>query len=290
MTRLLAFSSALLLLLPGTALAKDKVPGLDELEASTQEVQLIGWSQDERRYALRVYDLQDLMGEEDPPPYCKGYVDHTGKKFRGGLSIVLYEGGKRIGSWRIQDWKCTPPEKSRERLAQAKAALVEQGIDLTATGVTLAPPEKSRPKPSEQEKGGTTLTTATTPVTLPHGPWAQKTVEILCRTETRIVGSEDEDMGKRTSTVAFTLRLGTGKDAIPLSELRLGPIEWWLNMAGFWSASFDRLFVSPSGKVLVALGSVHHGNMRISSTPRLLIGAVDLAERTQAVQVNAPAR
>jgi hypothetical protein len=291
MLRLSGILLAALLVLPaGAALAQEAVPGLDTPKTTSHQVQLLGWSKNERRYALRIYDLLDLAGEEEEPPFCKGYVDHAGKKYRGGLSFVLYEGDKRIGAWRIQDLKtCTPPETARERLTQAKAALAEQGIDLAAPGVTL----KGKPgqKPTSRLKGRKETTQLTTTLTLPHGDWASKKVEVDCRVETQQLAEDDEDYGERRSSVTFTLRIRAGKTPTPLGEFRTGPVDWSLNMAGHWSPAFDQLFVSPSGRVLVGTASVKYGNMRFSSSPRLLFAHVDLAERLGATpQVNAPAR
>jgi hypothetical protein len=282
--------ATLLSLAPEAALAQEAVPSLDTPMDSSHEVQILGWSKDERRYALRVYDLLDLAGEEEEPPSCKGYVDHEGKKFRGGLSFALYEGERRIGAWRIQEaGTCTPPETARERLAQAKAALTEQGIDLAAPGATLR--GKAGQRPSSRQKGRKEISQLTTTLLLPHGPWASRKLEVDCRVETQELLEDGEDYGMRRSSATFALRIRAGKSPTPLSEFRLSPAHWSLNMAGHWSPAFDSLFVSPSGRVLVALARVRHGNMRGSSSPRLLFAHVDLAERLGASpQVTAPAR
>lgn len=290
MLRLPGLLLAALALGPVSALAQEAVPGLDTPESMTHEVQLLGWSKDERRYALRIYDVLDLGGEEEPPPFCKGYVDHAGRKFRGGLSFVLYEGEKRIGAWRIQDLKtCTPLETAHERLAQAKAALAEQGIDLEATGAILK--GKAGQKPSTRTKGRKQTTVLTTTLVLPHGAWASKELEVDCRVESQELSEDDEYPPLRRSSATFTLRLREGKRATALGEFRMDPIDWSLHMAGHWSAEFDCLFISPSGRVLVGLARVKHGNMRYSSSPRLLFAHVDLAEHLGAgPRVNAPAR
>jgi hypothetical protein len=283
--------TTLLSLVPSAVLAEEAVPGLDTSQTSTLEVQILGWSKDERRYALRVYDLVDLAGEERAPPFCKGYVNHAGKKFLGGLSFVLFEGTRRIAGWRIQDsGSCTPPEKARERLAKAKAALAEQGVDLTALGATLT--EKPGRKPSEWEKGKKSFSQLITHLTLPHGPWASKVIEVswLNESEDRYAG-DGEETSERQSIVNAQVKFGSGKSATSLSSFRMGPIEWSLNMAGHWEPRFDCLFVSPSGKVLVGLLSVTYGNMRYSSTSRVLFAHVDLSERLGAQPpASAPAR
>src|SRR5262245_15443566 len=96
---------ALLLCASGSALAEEKVPGLDKGQdimkhGLTHDVQLIGWSKDERRYALRVYE-RPIDGEGFDRDvgakiaFCRGYLDHAGRPFRGGLSLVLYEGDRQ---------------------------------------------------------------------------------------------------------------------------------------------------------------------------------------------------
>src|SRR3954467_11823454 len=153
MPRTLGTNLALLLCTSIPALAEEKVPGLDDAQGMTNDVQLIGWSKDEGRYALRVYDILPEPFGEEQPPLCKGYIDHAGKPFRGGLSLVLYEGNQRTGGWRIQEARtCTPPDTARERLVQAKAALAEQGIDLTLLGATVtASKEATRVSPVQSQ-------------------------------------------------------------------------------------------------------------------------------------------
>lgn len=276
-------SAALLALTPSAALAEEKVPGLDNEKATTNEVQILGWSADEKRYALRVYDLKELFGDEEPPPACKGYVDHKGQKFLGGLSFVLYEGGKRIGDWRIQDAKkCTPPETARERLAKAKAALAEKGIDLAATGATLA--EKPYRTGDARKKGKDTEFPLLTSLPLPHGPWAGTKFEAdaLVLEEDVMVKFDDagdEPMSTVRGSARIQLRLVSGKRTVPVGDIKLGPDTAEPAVNWTWSAGFDRALLSPSGKVLVPLVWVRHGDMRLNNSPRILMAPVDLAAR-----------
>lgn len=286
-------AAVLLALAPEGAWAEEPVPSLDDQKATTLDVQILGWSADERRYALRVYDLIEVFDEEDGPPACKGYVDHTGKKFLGGLSFVVYEGSRRIGGWRIQDAKkCTPPETARERLAQAKAALAEQGIDLTATGAMLVGDPDQRP--SVHKKGKKTESRLTTNLPLPHGPWAGKKLEADCLVEEQEISKkvEGEKETVLRAQATLTLRLVSGKSSAALSKFQLGPsqqpnegVSW------IWSAGFDRALLSPSGKVLVPLAYVHHGDMRLNNKPRILGAPVELAAKLgEAPPPSAPAR
>jgi hypothetical protein len=114
---LLWFTS--LWLASSTAFAQKPVPGLDNPQGVNLDVQVLGWSKDEKRYALRIYDLEVSYEAAATSDLCPGYVNHEGKKFHGGLSFALYEGDKRLSAWRIQD------ERSLLRvLPQAVLALV----------------------------------------------------------------------------------------------------------------------------------------------------------------------
>jgi hypothetical protein len=293
---LASLSALLLLLASNPSPADDTLPSLDDAQTLTHEVQVLGWSKDERRFALRVYEVFELEEEEgtEEIPYCEGYVDSSAKTFRGGLSILLYEGSKRIGGWRIQDvLRCTPPETARARLKQTRTTLEAQGINLTAAGATLTPAGHQQMKPSIQRQGDKQVTRLTASVTLPQGPWARRTLEVDCQSETvESTREEDEGMGKRTSTVSFELRAGSGKSAATLREFRLTPVTWSSNMAGFWRPGFNFIFLSPSGRRLVVLASATHGRMRGFSRSSVLLGVVDLPERPgpQPRVLSAPAR
>jgi predicted secreted protein len=52
--------------------------------ANFQSLQILGWSADEQRFALRLYDEEDSEGVEEKS-FCPGYVDHEGRPFRGSL-------------------------------------------------------------------------------------------------------------------------------------------------------------------------------------------------------------
>jgi hypothetical protein len=55
--------------------------------AAKQTLQVIGWSADEQRFAVRLYtdEISDLELEVQDIPFCPGYVNHEGKKFRGSM-------------------------------------------------------------------------------------------------------------------------------------------------------------------------------------------------------------
>lgn len=286
---------ALLLLTSGAALAKGKPPPKPEASSDMpMDLQLIGWSKDEKRFAVRSYHLtgEEFAEMDEPPPYCPGYVDHRGKKFRGSLTLRVYKGATVSGNWPIQNSdKCTPPEMARDRLAQVKAALAQQEIDLAALG-TMVMPRKSARKPTSRRKGKTTVTTSVISLELPGGPWARRPVDIILRIESKDDSeSEDASNDNVTSRATFTVSLRSGKKPAPLGEFTLGPAEWNRMMAGHWTPTVDRLLLSPSGKRFVLLAHLSDGNMRDLSESSVVLGLVELPESPEsATTTSAPAR
>jgi hypothetical protein len=276
MSRCSSCCLALLLLTSTAALARGKVaPKVDDSPEVLEDLQLVGWSKDEQQFAVRVYARTDPDGDalREPEPYCPGYVDHRGKKFRGGLMLQSHDGKQFTGAWHIQDSNpCTPPETVRDRLAQAKAALSEQGIDLSAVGSTVLVPRKHGKSPSPHFKLGTSITT--TRLVMPSGPWARQPVDVTCRVETRYkVKPKDDPRGSMTSRATFTVRLRSGKKPTPLGEFTLGPEDWLATMGGQWTPSVDRFYLSPSGKSFVLVARLEDGSV--------VLGRVDLPERPQ---------
>jgi hypothetical protein len=111
------------------ALERVTMPPPNPLGQALSEATLVeplAFSADERRVALRVFH-GEAGGEHEP---CPGYVDAKGKEFDGALSLVVFEHGKTIAAFPIQDAQCTPPREARKRLAAAKIAIAGLGIDL----------------------------------------------------------------------------------------------------------------------------------------------------------------
>lgn len=134
--------------------------------AANNLLEPIGWSADEQRVAVRAYDYVDTEFDSEAVRDCKGYVDHQGESFTGALRFEVYEKGKKVASFPIQDSdKCTPPKKARARLTQAKAALLKLGIDLglKQPGTVLTP--------KSTEKG--------VAVAITEGPGAPYTLEAV---------------------------------------------------------------------------------------------------------------
>lgn len=123
-------------------------------------IDVVGWSTDEARLAVRWFELADPASEEEQPD-CPGYVDQSGKPFRGALTLAAYEGTRLIQSWLIQDYPtCTPPADARASLKEAKAAIAKLGITLNPK--TIAVPEYSieledRTRKQEDEGDGAVL-------------------------------------------------------------------------------------------------------------------------------------
>ncbi|WP_309895821.1 hypothetical protein [Archangium sp.] len=122
--------------------------------SSPREAQLIGWSSDEDRFVFRVYtDDTETEGmntvEEEPKDpfrgedgFCKGYVNHEGKPFKGALAFQVFDNRGRVAMLPIQDsGRCTPPTKAAQRLTDAKKKLAALGISLERRGTVLIPKE-----------------------------------------------------------------------------------------------------------------------------------------------------
>lgn len=283
MSRRASLLLALLLLTSNAALAKGKAsakaPTAPEMP---HDLQVIGWSKDEKRFAIRVYELNGETNElDEPPPYCPGYIHHKGKKFRGALRLQLFEGDKALNTWNIQDAQpCTPPDVARDRLAQAQAALNEQGVELTAIGGMALPTQK--PKPPPKRKGRAWVTTAASAVLLPSGPWAGQRIEISCRVDNRESANAKGDPSVPiTSQALFKVGLRAGKNLMPLGEFPLGPADWSATQTGHWTPTFDRLLLSPSGKSFVVLAHLDEGNMQGGASYSRVLGRVELPPRAE---------
>jgi hypothetical protein len=280
------------LLLSSTALAQKEVPTLDNPQGINHEVQLLGWSKDERRYALRIYDLPIAYEAAATEAPCKGYVNHLGKPFHGGLSFTLYEGTKRLSAWRIQDSDhCTAPEKARERLAKAKEELAKEGIDLSATGAVLLPPAKG-PAPSVQKKGKKEIFTTVTELVVPHGPWARQVLEVRSSVEVEPFKTEDDPEAEfmRSSIADFTVSLREGQSTVKLGEFRTKKIEWNSGDGASFTPRFDQLFLSPSGRRLVALAAFLTQDMRLVLDPRVIVAVADISGKLPAPPLDSAAR
>lgn len=128
----------------GLARAQTDPFDVDFYLLADQELEVIGWSEDENYYAVRLYSLRSdrhfmYEGGETLPRDCEGYVSHAGEKFNGSVSIHVFGTGGILENFPIQDLDtCTPLDKARERLHKAKEVLGEYGISLDRPGTKLA--------------------------------------------------------------------------------------------------------------------------------------------------------
>ena len=238
----------LLLAVPALAGAKDKKDKRVLGEGvGSREAQLIGSSEDEQRFVFRVYAdatgadaLSSEVEEEEPKDplrgadgFCKGYVNHEGKPFRGSLELQVFDKSGRVEVLPIQDdGPCTPPKRAAQRLTEAKKKLAGLGISLERRGPVLVP------KPEKKEMR----------LEVKQGAQAPYTLQVVYDLETE----ELTDNGTRRlhGTMELLMHRG-GKQQVlwkkKINEERDTRLETVL--------SVERVDVSPSGGRVVLLES-----------------------------------
>lgn len=221
------------------------------------DLQLIGWSQDEQRFVFRIYarpnpyETGDYGGgeeEEEQKPkdpwmgkdgFCKGYVDHRGKRFHGSLTMVVFEGMKRVVSLPIQDEEtCTSPEVAATRLAEAKKKFAELGLDLTRTGTG-----------SGLKRG--------TRVAVKEGRLAPYTLEF--EDKTRRDDIEGTNSVRHHGVQRLFVRKGSARKQLLEHK---SDKTFDATMGGDDTEQLSQVFVSPSGERVVVLGFERNGGMR----------------------------
>ena len=240
---------SLLLAAPALAGGKDKKLVLGE-GSDPPKAQLIGWSQDEQRFVFRVYsdhyNADELNAEEDEPKdpwrgkdgFCKGYVNHEKKPFKGSLEFQVFERSGRVAVLPLQDiGRCTPPKEAAQRLAEAKKQLASLGISLDRRGAVLLPKDG---KLRLEVKAGT------------RAPY---TLEFINDTETEDL--EDNVMERLLGTMRLLMHSG-GKQQV-LWEKKIN--EEYESSSGF-KLSLSQVDVSPSGGRLVMLHRVEQDSPR----------------------------
>jgi hypothetical protein len=239
------------------------------LEAS---LEIIAWSADEQRFAVRQYAIDDSEFS-DGETFCPGYVDHQGEKFRGELKLGVFEKDKKPTWFPIQDsGTCTPPKKSRERLEKAKKELAALGIDL------------------KEKKPGTELTPEKGLVTVKEGPGAPYTIESEEQVQDTVKGQgkakkakakkeEEEDEEEEEEDLYAThqvkgellvfVRQGNERRKLFSEKVdgTYGPM-----MAGHYTVRLSKVWLSPSGKTVVFLSETSSGNMRDRSLSVKVLG------------------
>ena len=224
-------------------------------DTNDHDAQVIGWSADGKRVAVRLYLFEPFKPRpafgELPP--CDGYLTHEGNPFRGGVVLLAYERGRRVSSFPIRDTdKCTPSGEAEKRLEAAKKKLGALGIQLDATGQELF--------------AGINASS----VTVEQGPQAPYTLEYAERATPQ---ASDAKSGKQRGTLEqeVYVRRGTARQKV-LS--RKGSYEYSTAAAGYFRSGLDRLWLSPSGSTIVVLGFERTGNMGGGRKSLRLLGMV----------------
>jgi hypothetical protein len=241
---------ALLLALPAHAARDPLAQGLEDHEA-----QVIGWSADERRFAVRLYlrDAADFERKDDEIVACEGYVTHEGHPLRGGLVLLAYERGRLLSSFPIYEReKCTPPDVSQKRLEDATKKLGALGINLEVPGQEFIP----------MLNGPT--------VTVSQGPQGSYVLEYEKRLQGKAV---DAKSAQERGTVEQDLYVRKGDTRQKLFT-RKSSYTYSTRMNGYWEPGLSRVFTSPSGKTLVVLGHEITGNMASRRKSLRLLGVL----------------
>lgn len=247
---------ALLLTLPAHAAKDPLARGTEDHTA-----QLIGWSADEKRFALRLY-LRDAAisdRKDDEPIACPGYTDNEGNPLRGGLVVLVYERGRLLSSFPIYDReKCTPPDVSKKRQEAATKKLAALGISLERRGQYYVP----------KFQGPT--------VTVSEGAQAPYTLEYEERLQST---GADPSKGLVRGTVEQDLYVRKGETRQKVLT-RKAPYEYSTRMAGGWKAGLDLVFASPSGNTLVVLSHEFVANMASRRKSLRLMGVLSWSSGT----------
>jgi hypothetical protein len=242
---------SLLLAMPALAGAKKKQDRRVLGEGSnSREAQLIGWSEDEERFVFRVYtdttESESMNTEEEEPKdpwrgedgFCKGYVNHEGKPFKGALEFQVFEKRGRVALLRIQDSeRCTPPQKAAQRLADAKKKLAAMRISLERRGAVLLPKE------GEMR------------LEVKEGTRAPYTLELVDDTQTQYL--EEKDVERLQGTLRLLVHGGGTRRQLWERAVKH---EYPTYMG--YTLTVARMDVSPSGERVVLLQRSTQGGMR----------------------------
>ncbi len=231
-----------------------------------REAQIIGWSEDEERFVFRVYtdtteaeewdagkveEVDPLRGKDG---FCKGYVNHEGKPFKGALEFQVFDKRGRVEVLPIQDsGDCTPPKKAAQRLAEAKKRLAALGISLERRGAALIP-----------KKGEMRLE-------VKEGARAPYVLEVFDDTKTYSL-EENEDMNALQGTVRLIVHRGGQQRVVWEKQINdMNPTE-----LGEYVRSVARVDVSPSGKRVVMLHRSKLGEMQTKTNKLWMEAVVEL--------------
>ncbi|SEK71637.1 hypothetical protein SAMN05444354_102155 [Stigmatella aurantiaca] len=240
------------LLLPSTLLAAQ-----DPLAKGQGDhvAQVIGWSSDEKRFAVRLYARsQPASPQVDrEPEACEGYVNGEGHPFRGSLTVLAYEGGRLLSLFPIQEaGTCTPLTQAQERLNAALKRLEALGIQMGAPAKELL---------FSPETGG---------LRVEDGPQAPYTLEYAERLVPQPPKPKQSLQRGVLEQELSVLKGGTRTKVLS----RRTPYEYTTAAAGYWRPGLDRLFLSPSGKTLVVMGAERVGNLSGGRKSLRLLGVL----------------
>jgi hypothetical protein len=240
----------LMLALPASAAKDPLAQGTEDHEA-----QVIGWSADEKRFAVRLYLREAALHErkDDEIIACEGYLTHEEHPLRGGMVLLAYERGRLLSTFPIYDNnRCTPPDESKKRLEDAKKKLSGLGINLDTPGQEIIPLFNG-PKANVSQG--------------PQGPYS---LEYEKRLLNKVVNAK---AGEERGNVEQDLYLSKGDTRQKLFT-RKSSYAYSTRVNGYWEPGLSRVFVSPSGKTLVVLGHEITGNMTKRRSSLRLLGVL----------------
>jgi len=240
----------LVLALPASAARDPLTQGTEDHEA-----QIVGWSADEKRFAIRLYVRESSLHErkDDEAIACEGYTTHEEHPLRGGMVLLAYERGRLLSTFPIFDThRCTPPEEAKKRFEDANKKLIGLGIDLNAPGQEIIP-----------LFNGPTAKVS-------QGPQAPYSLEYEKRLGNKVVNTK---AGEERGTVEQELYLRKG-DARQKLFTRKSSYAYSTRVNGYWEPGLSLVCVSPSGKTLVVLGHEITGNLTKRRRSQRLLGVL----------------
>ncbi|EAU62582.1 hypothetical protein STIAU_6707 [Stigmatella aurantiaca DW4/3-1] len=216
--------------------------------------QVMGWSQDEKRFALRLYVRVQRPGQEGQtaPEACEGYVTPEGNPFHGSLSLLAYEGTRLLAQMPIQDaGACTPLSEAQKRLDAATKRLETLGIRL------------GNPSNELFFSGSGSLR-------VQEGLQAPYSLEYI---ERILPQAPEPKSGMQRGTLeqeVYVIKAEARKKVLS----RRSAYAYATGAAGYWRPGTDRVFVSPSGKTLVVMGAERVGNLSGGHRSLRLLGVL----------------
>ncbi|HEX8700145.1 MAG TPA: hypothetical protein VF815_14970 [Myxococcaceae bacterium] len=229
----------------------------DPLAQGTEdhEAQIIGWSADERRFAVRLYvrEAAHLERKDGEIAACEGYLTHEEHPLRGGMVLLAYERSRLLSSFTIYDSnKCTPPDVFKKRFDDAMKKLSGLGINLSTPGQHIIPVFNG-PKANVSQG--------------PQGPYS---LEYEKRLQTPVVNAKT---GEERGTVEQDVYVRKG-DTRQKVLTRKSSYAYSTRMNGYWEPGLGQVSVSPSGKTIVVFGHEIVGSLAKRRKSLRLLGVL----------------